>query len=34
MLASQAWFQCFAAFAIMIGFVASRSDTSLFILRR
>jgi hypothetical protein len=30
----RAWFQRFAAFAITIGFVASRSDASLFILRR
>jgi hypothetical protein len=32
--ASWAWFQCFATFVVTIGFTASRSDTSLFLLRR
>jgi hypothetical protein len=32
--APRAWFQRFAAFAVTIGFTASRSDASLFILRR
>ena len=32
--APRAWFQRFATFAITIGFVASRSDASLFILKR
>jgi hypothetical protein len=32
--APRAWFQRFASFAVTIGFVASRSDASLFILQR
>jgi hypothetical protein len=32
--APRAWFHCFAAFAVTIGFTASRSDASLFILQR